>query len=322
MSVDLQQSIASLRLLVCMAKADGVLRDEERDSLRSALQVALQDFTLPDGLTLETLLAREDSLDDVIASIVSPEARDQAYASAYAMACADGDCSPEEAALLARLRREFQIDDTQDRLLGEVFKPSHQQIVRGKEGAAPAFEGLERQAKVQQETRKTAIVSAVLGAFPVPGLAIATDLAVVALQVALAKDIARFWGRQMDSVSARRKLAEFGVGTGARIAITNVLKIFPGWGAAVGALTAYASTYAVGRTMDRYFSSGEGLDAAQLVAEFEKAKAEGKTVYEEDKRTIADREAAGRDQVKELGRQLERGDISPEEFVRRSTTTL
>ena len=50
-----------------------------------------------------------------------------------------------------------------------------------------------------------------LGAFPFPGISIATDLLIVGLQVGLARDIGALWGHQLDYPQAKGLLAGFGV---------------------------------------------------------------------------------------------------------------
>jgi uncharacterized protein (DUF697 family)/uncharacterized tellurite resistance protein B-like protein len=283
MAMTTEESIASLRVLICMAKADGVLHDRERQSL----QVSLDEVELP-GLDLPTLWAETEDLEAVLATIQDPGARDLTYSSAFAMAHTDGACSSEEDALLERMREVFEISDQQHAFLVRLFAPYDKPIVTGK-----------------------------LGAFPIPGVAIATDLAVAALQVALAKDIGRFWEQQMETEQARALLAGFGLGTGARIAVTNLLKIFPGWGSAAGAAAAYASTHAVGRVVDAYFERGGGMVPAELGQAFKQAKAEGKRAYGEDKETIAAKDKAHRDALASLGAQLEAGEITLVEFEQR-----
>lgn len=312
MTVSAQESIASLKLLVSVAKADGVLHDRERQSLESALSGIEME-----GLDLASLLQEDVDIDAQLGAIRSDEAREQTYVSAYAMARADGECSHEEAALLDRIRRTFAIEEGRRKRLERLFETRGRSIIRGKAGASPAFEGIERTSKIDAETRKTAIVTALLGAFPVPLLAIATDLAVAGLQVALAKDISRFWGQEMDDDKARGLLAGFGVGTGARIAITNLLKVFPVWGAAAGAASAYASTYAVGRVVNAYFERG-GVEASELKAEFEKARAEGKRAFEQDKTQIDEHAAKNKQTLEELATKLEAGEITQAEFEQRA----
>jgi uncharacterized protein (DUF697 family)/tellurite resistance protein len=307
MPISREESIAGLRLLVCMAKADGVLHDKER----AILEATFEDLELPPGLDLQWLLDEPIALENVIGQIASPEAKDASYAAVYALACTDGDCSVEERALLERIRVGLGIDAMQDEHLALLFTPKHQRPDLAAKAAATVAE---RDASVRSETRKCAIVSALLGAFPIPGIAVATDLATAALQVGLARDIGKLWGQDIDQQTAKGILAGFGVGTGARIAITNLLKVFPGWGSAFGAAAAYASSYAVGRVMNTYFESGRGLDAAALKRAYKDAKDEGKRAYANDADAIAEGGAKTKAALDELHRKLDAGEIDEREF--------
>lgn len=310
MSASQRESVASLRLLVCLAKADGVLHDKERDTLQSSLA----DIELPD-VDLSTILAEDWEIEELADLVESEEARKQAYQSAYALAYADGDCSDEERALLDRLKDAWGISD--EAFLHHVFSTrAAGDDEEGEDEPAPVLSEAEREEKVRSETRKTAVVSAVLGAFPLPLLSIATDLAILGLEIGLAKDIAKYWGKQMDTSEAKGLLASFGVGTAARIAVSNLFKVLPGWGSAVGAATAYASSFAVGVAVNNYFKSGEGISRDDLKAEFKKAQAEGKKAYTEDKAEVEAAAARKKEQIADLTAQLERGEIDQAEFQR------
>lgn len=311
MPISREESIAGLRLLVCMAKADGVLHDKER----AILEATFEDLELPPGLDLQWLLDEPVALASVIAQITTPEAKDASYAAVYALACTDGDCSAEERALLERIREGLGIDPMQDEHLALLFTPKHQRPDLAAKAAATAAE---RDANVRSETRKCAIVSALLGAFPIPGIAVATDLATAALQVGLARDIGKLWGQDIDQQTAKGILAGFGVGTGARIAVTNLLKVFPGWGSAFGAAAAYASSYAVGRVMNTYFENGRGLDPAALKRAYKDAKDEGKRAYADDAEAIEQGGAETKAALDDLHRQLSAGEIDQREFETRA----
>jgi uncharacterized protein (DUF697 family)/tellurite resistance protein len=301
------ESIASLRLLVCMAKADGFLHEKER----AVLEATFEDLELPIEVSLQSLLDRDDEADTVMAELHGDEARKHAYTAMFALAYTDGDCSPNERALLEHARKSLGIDEILHRDLTVAFAQPTVEAA----GAPPTiFEGIERRARVQAETRRCAIFSAVLGAFPFPGLAIVTDLAVAGLQVGLAKDIGKLWGQEMDTAQAKGLLAAFGLGTGARIAVTNLLKVFPGWGVAVGAATSYMSSYAVGRAVDTYFAEGRGLDADALKRAYKDAKTEAKGAYEADKGDVEQRAKAHAARVAELERRHAAGEISREEL--------
>jgi tellurite resistance protein len=95
---------ASLRVLLAVARADGVVDPEERRTLGVvAAQVGIPDPS--DGpIDLEAELAR----------LVSPEARERVVSAAHAMANVDGRCSPQEHAVLQRIHAVLGGDGTPD----------------------------------------------------------------------------------------------------------------------------------------------------------------------------------------------------------------
>jgi len=99
MPISRDESIAGLRLLVCMAKADGVLHDKER----AILEATFEDLELPEGIDLQWVLDEPIALATVLGQITTDEAKDASYAAVYALACTDGDCSAEERELLERI---------------------------------------------------------------------------------------------------------------------------------------------------------------------------------------------------------------------------
>jgi uncharacterized protein (DUF697 family)/uncharacterized tellurite resistance protein B-like protein len=311
MGISESEILTSLRVLVCVAKADGVLHVDERRALASALE----SVPLPQEVTLEALLGESQDLDDLLGQLESREARAEIYRSAYSMAKADGSCSPEEQALLDRIREYLSLTAEDTTSIQRLFHDSGEgEIVSGKKAIEDPSE---REAAVRKETLKCAVVSAVLGAFPVPGLAIATDLAVLGLQVTLVRDIGQLWGRTIDRQDAKRLLYGLGVGTGARLAVSNLAKLLPGWGSVVGATTSFASTYALGGVMNKFFSSEQGGDIEALKGEFKAAEKEGKKVYKETKHEIDAKAVAAKAKLDALNAELESGAITQAEYERR-----
>lgn len=315
MSLNEAEAVASLRVLVSVAKADGVLHDAER----KALAAALEGMDLPGDTSVESMLDAAIDLDAELARLATDEARTEAYRSAYGLAYADGDCSPEEAALLERIRGALGVPEEQRAALEQLF-------ARAREGAPaeaahavkPIADPAERAARIRSDVLKSAVYGAVLGAFPVPGLAIASDLAIVALQVGLVRDIGRYYGQVVDKNSARALLYTLGVGTGAWIAVSNLAKLVPGWGSAVGAAGSFTTTYAIGRVMDSYFAKAGQADVEELKKEFKAGQKEGKKAYGEMKEEIAAKAEANKAALTALNEELKAGRITHEELARRA----
>jgi len=316
MAISEQEAAASLHVLVAVAQADGTIHDDEKQ----ALAAALAGIEILEGVDIEQFLTEKVDLAQEVSLLVSDEAREATYSSAYSLAHADGACSSDEQAVLDRLKGLLKIDDARAAQVRSIF---HEEsgISEKKSAYDKISDPVERESVVRSQTLKDSVMSAVFGAFPFPGLAIATDLAVVAIQRSLIRDIGALWGQQVDKSSAKKLLATFGLGTGARIAVNNLVKFIPGWGSLVGATTSFASTYAVGVVMHTYFerAGDRALDPDALKAAFEAAQQEGKETYKAKKAEIDAKEHATKAKLEELGAELKGGRISQAEFEERAS---
>lgn len=311
MTISEQEAVASLHVLVAVAQADGSIHDEER----KALGAALSSIDILEGTDVEQFLGEKVDLAQEVSLLLGSEAREETYRSAYGLAHADGACSREEQVVLDRLKDLLKIDEARAAEIRRIF--DEDAGAGDKKSAYSKIEDpAERQAQVRKLTLKDSVMSALLGAFPVPGLAIATDLAVLAIQVNLIRDVAALWGQETDRKNAKALLATFGVGTGARIAVNNLIKVIPGWGSLVGATTSFASTYAVGVVMHKHFeNAAEGkLDMEALKAEFEAAQKEGKETYKAKKGEIEAKEKETKATIASLNADLKAGRITQTEF--------
>jgi len=305
-----REALAGLRVLIAVAKADGVIKAEEREALASALH------GVPGTFKFEDLETQAFDLNDELKQFSSDEAKDRAYKSAYALAHADGECSKQESEMLELIRSGLGIDVKQSSVMGKLFQETKDTVLLG---SIKKIDDPERRSKeIRQDTYKYAVLSAVLGAFPVPGLAIATDLAVVGLQLKLVHDIGQYHGYPPDQNSARTLLVSLGLGTGARIAVSNLMKLVPGWGSVFGATTSFASTFALGKVIDRHFSKGGKTDMSELKNEFKAAQEEGKQAYETNKDAIKAKEKASAGELENLNKALKSGEITQAEYESRA----
>jgi tellurite resistance protein len=99
MSISETESLATLELLVAIARADGTVEPAERDALEAAFAGA----SLPSGLTLAQLLEAPTDVDAILRRVTTPEARERAFEAAFTLAKADGECAPSEQAILLTL---------------------------------------------------------------------------------------------------------------------------------------------------------------------------------------------------------------------------
>ena len=314
MAISEKEALASLRTLICVARADGVLHDQEM----SALEGALAEGQLPGGMTLSALLAEDAALDEQLALITTLELRELVFKAAYSMANADGDCSPAEQAVLDAIRISFRISEEQTSLLARIFRETKRTVLPSSIEAVIDPEA--RAIDIHNDVVKYAILSGILGANPIPGLAVATDLAVIALQVKLVCDVGQYWGHTVDKHAALSILGGLGLGTGARLAVSQLAKLLPGWGSAFGAATSFASTFALGRVADEFFSSSQATSIAALKGKFKVAQLEGKAVYKESEDVIAARETAAKTELEAIHEEMKMGALTQDEYEKRAGT--
>ncbi|MBX3187261.1 MAG: TerB family tellurite resistance protein [Labilithrix sp.] len=312
MSIQENEAVASLKILAAIARADGTVHNDERKSLAAAIE----SLELQTPVAMRDLLEAEVDVAAELAALESPEAREQIYRSAFFMAHADGACTKEEQSILDLVARETGVTPEQKAALERLFVP-----VRASLAPRAAVKKIDdpeaRAAQVKKDVLKYGAVTAVLGAFPIPGLAIATDLGVIALQLKMIRDIGQYWGHAVDRNAAKSMLYGLGLGTGARLAVNNLAKLLPVWGSAIGAATSFASTYALGRVMEKFFAAGAGVEVASLRDEFEAAEKEGKKTYAAHKDEISQSERTNKATLEQLGKDLADGRITQEEMERR-----
>jgi uncharacterized protein (DUF697 family)/uncharacterized tellurite resistance protein B-like protein len=302
------EALASLRILVAVAKADGTVHPAERE----ALEAALEGVTLPAGATLQSLLDEAPDVAAQIAAITADKTREETYRSAFAMANADGEASPAELAVLDQLRKSFKIADEKVSITQRLFSEAKDTFLPSniKKVEDPA----KRTKEIKEDILKYSIMSAVLGAFPVPGLAIATDLAVVALQLKMVRDIGLYWGHNIDKKAAKALLGGLGLGTGVRIAVSNVMKLIPVWGSAVGAASSFATTYALGMIGDRWFETGMKAEMSALKDFFKKSVKEGKDVFKSNKDKVEAKSKESEAKLGVLNEELKAGKLTQAEY--------
>ncbi|MCE2888962.1 MAG: hypothetical protein ACK6CP_12955 [Pseudanabaena sp.] len=309
--VNQQEVLASFKVLVSMAKADGKLLEEEFSSLADTFE----EIHLPEGVTVDRLLNEEDEpIDTLLTQITSEIAQEMVYQSAYAMANIDGECSSEEKELLDKIGATF----TSSRLWGKQEWLETLERRSSKSSISEQVRQIDdpdkRAAEVENATTDACFLNAVLGAFPIPGIAIAFDMLIYWNQLDLAQAIGQSWGYDRANENLRKALfGSLGI-TGTRIAVSNLAKLVPVFGMVVGATTAYASTWALGKVANEYYASGGEMDTFSLRQAFKQAKKEGEAIYKTKADEIAAKKQAIEPQVQMLNEELKAGSITPEEY--------
>lgn len=128
-----QERIASLRVLACVARADGKIHTTEE----LALEALSQDI---DAFSFRKALHEDADLDALLREIVSPELRMRTLTEAIALANIDGRCSPHELAMLEKIRDAFALGGELDLVAdSELWKRKTARIRRALEAATAAY---------------------------------------------------------------------------------------------------------------------------------------------------------------------------------------
>ncbi|MBX3187089.1 MAG: TerB family tellurite resistance protein [Labilithrix sp.] len=304
-----QEGKAAIRILGAVARADNKIDEREK----AALKEAMIDFqaALPDGTTVESLLAEEVDLDAQLALVTSPVARRAVFESAIAMSLIDGAANAEENAVIARIRDAFAMS-VPESLLQQTFESAYRSM------AEPVLDPEVRRQKVDAVRSSRAVWAGVLGAMPVPFVG---QVGVLLMFDSVTRDIALLWGH---TLTRKERLARFGALVSfafAQGAVQELLKLIPGWGTAAGAigggLFAFTSTWALARAVNHHFESGGKTTPEELKKVFADAKADGKKAFEEKKGEIEQGKAAHGEALAQLSKKLEKGEITSEEFDKR-----
>jgi uncharacterized protein (DUF697 family) len=310
MSAMNHEALAGIRLMICMAKADGVFKPDERYTLEDELAGA----ALPDGLTVEKLLEENNDPAALAEQIKSPEARDFTYASVYALAYCDRELAEAEEKLLSILRAAWGIKKDEDAALAAALAPA-----RNAEKPDCALSArIDDPAKRDEAFRKLLFrynaLTSVTGAIPIPAV---PDLLIVPMQVKMIYDIASLFGVQADKKTVQLMFETLGVGTGARIGIAMLSKFIPGWGSVVGATSAFATTYALGKVAYRYFQSEGRASIESLKPMFREELEHGKEEYKKQRPALDEAQKTHSQKLQQLAFDLQSKKISQEEYEQR-----
>ncbi len=311
MTITDSEALASLKLLVTVAKADGTCSSAERATLEDALSHA----KLPVGVTVRSLLDGTYDADALAREVKSPKARDAAFGACLTMAHAHRAPSPQAQAVLERIEKAWAIPQEKKGLLGRLFHEARDTVWFTHPVATADPE--RRTAEINEDVLKYSILSGALGLNPVPIASIVTDLAVVGLQAKMFSDVGRHWGHESSRETAKQVLAGVGVGAAARIGVNQLVRFIPGAGSVFAASTNFASTWALGQVAKQYWQSGGKADIEMLGEIFTKSKAEGRLTYEQYKADIETKFAANRKLLDELQAEYAAGRITLADYERK-----
>ncbi|MBI2917099.1 MAG: hypothetical protein HYY01_03810 [Chloroflexi bacterium] len=310
MALNEREVMAALRVLVGVAKADGVIHEAER----AALEAALAGVQLPEGMSLDKLLQETVDVGAQLALLESAEAKGKVYEAAVSLAYAEREGSTEEKKLLEQIRSGLGIAEEEATLATRLAREIGETLVPG--AVEPVTDPEQREKAVDSDIRKYSVIAAALGAFPIPVADLVVNLGVVGLHTKMFHDIGRSYGFTTTKEQVKNLIGGVGVGTGARVAVVSLAKFIPGWGSVVGATTNFVATYALGKVAKRYYTSQGQADLKDLKDLFASAQKEGRVVYDQNRAEIESKANASKARLEALATQLRQGSITPEEYQR------
>jgi len=296
--MDAQQIRATLTLALMAAFADGMKDDREREAVKKVADAlgGESDIDLP-ALFRDVLLSKPD-LATVVAPLNTAELKQYAYEMAVGVANSDGAQNDAEKAFLAKLAAALQLPEEQ---ATRTWAGAAEVASAGSEAPASATQGTIQgkpsltPAEYDKLILDASIMNAALELLP-ESLA---SMAIIPLQMRLVYRIGKSYGYPMDMSQAKDFIATVGVGlTGqyveqlGRKLLGGLLgTLAGGLGRAVGHQAAssgmsFATTYALGRVAQRYYSSGRTLDTAMLKDTFTSLMAEARGLAPQYRRQI------------------------------------
>ena len=279
MLVKPHEAIAGLKLLVCLAKADGKMHPGEVKILTEAWQKAQQISTLPEDVTIENILAEDIQVEDILPQIVTPKIQTVLYKAAYVLAKIDG-IAPEEQIILDKIAASFQIEDRDS--LGNSNSIAELAV----QSPHDFIEAIAAQLVSVKEVRDLildyAIGIAILGFNPFPGINLVTNTIAGGLILKMISDIGSKWGypKGQDAIAIIGSI--FG-GFGAFMAATTSWAVISFAGLYLPVISEFATasflftlTWAIGQATNQFYLSGRQLNAAALRQAFMQAQKEGR----------------------------------------------
>ena len=278
MSDKQQEAIASLKLLACLAKADGKLHSEEKKILTQAWQKIQTLVTLPEDLTLASILAEDIQIDEILPNIVTRKTQILLHKAAYVIAEING-IAPTERIILDKIETSFNLpkpDSNED----------NNSLAENIQSPDDLLEAIASQIVSLKEVRDLildyAIGVSILGFNPFPSINLVTNTIACGLIWKMIQDIGAKYGYpqgQDASVIISYIFGGFGA-LAAALASWTVVSFAGLFVPVIGEFAAtsflFTLTWAVGQATNQYYLSSRQINATALKQVFLQAQKEGK----------------------------------------------
>jgi nucleotide-binding universal stress UspA family protein/uncharacterized protein (DUF697 family)/tellurite resistance protein len=306
------ESLARLKVLIGVAKADGTIDLQEKLWLESSLQQE----ALPDGVTWENLLSEKIEIGQELAQITDPAQQELTYYAAYLLANANSEYHSEEQRAINKIAHAFNLStEKTNQLRGLVDRISNLQ----NDGTIESIADPQKRSQIiEQKILRYATATAILGAFPSPLLSSYTQSAALGLQMVLITEIAAIWGEPQFSTKSffEEMVGSLGLVTTWLMAL-DLAKLVPKVGISLGGADAFTATWAMGQTANVYFESDRGLKKTELRQTFKQTRKSAERVYDDRELIIVDQRQEYESQIKLLTEAVKSGKINSESYQKR-----
>jgi len=310
MPVMSEEGLVGIRLMICMAKADGVMHADERYNLEDQLA----GLALPEGLSVDKLLDEANDARALALQVKSPEARDYIYACVFSIAYCDKHLAEAEQRLLEMLRVLWNIKRDDEKGLAAALDIGK----RAEQPTVPLHAAVSDRHECDKEftalSFRYCVLTGLTGAIPIP---LVPDLMVIPMQIKMVYDVASLYGMKTDKKTVQLMFETLVGGTGARIGISSLSKLIPGWGSVVGAASSYATTFALARVAQAFFKSEGKISMESLKPMFREQKEQGKAEYAKQKPALDEAQRAHSGKLQQMAFDLSAGKITPTEYEKR-----
>lgn len=288
-----REALARLKVLICVAKADGILNESEKVQLRSSARVFAR------GMMWDHLLDESIDLSAELAQITTPVEQELTYYTAYRLIAAKAEPHPSEKTIVEQIKDTFNLDAATIEQLHELVNQSY--TIQG-DGTIQPIEDVQQRAEViEQKILYGAIATAVLGAFPSPLLSTYTESVALDIQFALISEVGGLWGyTDVESESLFEGIVGSLGFVSAWLTAIDIAKLLPNLGTNLGASDAFMATWAIGKTMDAYCQSDRQMSNSAMRQMFKQARKEGEAIYRKNEWAIVEQQNTHKLPIKKL----------------------
>src|SRR5688572_9604610 len=150
-------ALPSLRVLACVARADG----ERTPAERLALENAFTGLQMPAGVTPQSLLEEKIDLDAQLSLFTTAEARESLYQSVLGMVLVRCPSTPEAQKRLDHVRTRLKISEEKASLARRIVDEAQDLVLPS--SILAVTDPVRRTAEVKSDTLKYSVLSGALG---------------------------------------------------------------------------------------------------------------------------------------------------------------